>query len=282
MIPVKIDSELCRHDNLCVNECPLNVLEIKDENGVPSVSGPKGRFCINCGHCVAICPANAISLTAFDDSKGIPFKRKELISAAEAELFLKTRRSVRKFKQEAIDQDKISELINICSYAPSGHNARPVSWSVLNSKAEMEKLTAMVIDWMEETLESDKALARKLFLKGIVRSCKAGNDIICRNAPAIAVAWSPLAGITPASDAIISASHLELAAHAENIGACWAGYVTFAAQHSQPICDFLGVEADNMVHASLLMGKPAVKYFNIPPRPVLEPEQKGSALVFKI
>lgn len=281
MNPVKIDTGICKHDGLCVSECPLGVLEIKDGEKVPSIAAHKGRFCINCGHCAAICPVNAVTLSAFEEIEAQPYRRKDLISSDEAALFLKTRRSIRKFKAEPIAEENLKKIINLSSYAPSGHNARPVSWSVINSKEEMEKLTALVVEWMEDALENNPALARRLFLKGLVRVYKSGQDIICRDAPAIAVAWSPVDGITPESDAIIAASHVELAAHSENIGACWAGYVTFAASHCQKIQDFLGVEEGNRVHASVLLGKPAVKYFNIPPRAEFDMETKGPALVFK-
>lgn len=281
MNPVTIDSELCKHDGLCVQECPLGVLEIKPDEKVPSIIGRKARYCINCGHCAAICPANAISISALGHRKAQPIQRKNILSSEDAALFLKTRRSIRKFKPEQLDDELLKKIINLSGYAPSGHNARPVSWTVINSRTEMEKLESLVIEWMEELLAANDPQAKKLFLKGVVRVCKEGNDIICRNAPTLAVAWAPLDGITPQNDAVVAATHLELAAHAEKIGACWAGYVNAAAQHNEKIKNFLGVDSGNMIHASILLGHPAVKYFNIPPRPQPEPEKKGNLLIFR-
>lgn len=281
MNPVRIDTELCKRDGLCVSECPLGVLEIKEGEDIPSVNGRKARFCINCGHCAAICPANAISIAALGHRKAEPFRRKDMASAEEAALLFKTRRSIRSFKPEPLDEPQIERLINLSSYAPSGHNARPVSWSVLSSRDEVEQLTGLVVEWMEDMLKREDPLAGKLFLKGIVRTWNEGRDLICRQAPAIAVAWAPKTGITPESDAVLAAGYLELAAHSERIGACWAGYVTFAAQYSQKVRDFLGVDDGHMVHASILLGHSAVKYSNIPPRPEATPEKKGLATVFR-
>ena len=49
-------------------------------------------------------------------------------------------------------------------------------------------------EWMREEIEADTPLASALHLPGIVRIWDLGVDMICRNAPALAVAWGPKKG----------------------------------------------------------------------------------------
>lgn len=189
-----------------------------------------------------------------------------------------TRRSVRKFKKTPVTNDEIGELIHLAAYAPSGHNAQPVSWTVLDSPERVQELAEIIVEWMAEMVEQENPLAQKLFMRGLINAYKKGNDVICRNAPALAAAWAPQQGITPQADTIISTTYLELAAHAKGLGACWAGYVVLAAGYSEKVRTYLGVPEENMIHGALFLGHPAVKYKNIPPRhkAIAEPISVGT------
>ncbi len=181
---------------------------------------------------MAVCPTGAITLTAFKDKQATPFSKSDQPEPAAVETLIKTRRSVRKFKKKNVSAQEIGELINIAAYAPSGHNAQPVSWTVLDTAEKVHELGEVVVEWMEEMVKQKNPLADKLFLAGLVNAWKKGNDAICRNAPAIAVAWAPKMGITPQADTIIATNTLELTAHAKGYGTCWAGYVILAAVYS--------------------------------------------------
>lgn len=279
MLPVIIDAELCKADALCVHECPLMVLTVEEKGQVPRVHPQKINYCINCGHCMAVCPAGAITLTAFAQ-QATPFP-KEIFPTPEAiEALIKSRRSVRKFKKNPISAQQIGELIHIAAYAPSGHNAQPVSWTVLDDPQKVQELGKAVVEWMEEMVKQKNPLAAKLFLAGLVNAWKKGNDVICRNAPSIAVAWAPKQGITPQADTIIATNTLELAAHANGYGSCWAGYVILAAAYSEKVLNCLGIPQAHMAYGALLLGHPAIKYRNIPPRHQATPEEQDGKFIF--
>ncbi len=61
MVSICVDKEKCKRDHLCVIECPLKIIQ-KDKNGFPVLIESAGCGCIDCGHCTAICPHDAITL----------------------------------------------------------------------------------------------------------------------------------------------------------------------------------------------------------------------------
>jgi len=44
------------------------------------------------------------------------------------------RRSIRNYKTKAVEKEKIEKLIDMASYAPSGHNMQPVNWQIMPVK----------------------------------------------------------------------------------------------------------------------------------------------------
>ncbi|WP_051249635.1 nitroreductase family protein [Maridesulfovibrio zosterae] len=280
MLPIQIDHTLCKADGLCVHECPLAVLMISEKGKAPVINPKKMNYCINCGHCAAICPTNAITITAFEDQSSIPINHAGMPDFSSVENLMKSRRSIRKFKKTALTAKQVEELIHLAAYAPSGHNAHPVSWSVINSSDKMQELTLIAVEWMEEMVRQKSPLAKKLFLSGLINAYKNGNDAISRNAPTIAAAWAPKQGITPQTDTVIATTYLELAAHAQNIGTCWAGYIILAASYSEKIRNFLGIPKDHMLYGALLLGYPAVKYKNSPPRHKAEGKKTEFGTIF--
>ena len=59
---VSIDEEKCQRDWFCVNECPARIFEIRNKEEIPKVTERAEELCINCGHCVAVCPHEAVAL----------------------------------------------------------------------------------------------------------------------------------------------------------------------------------------------------------------------------
>jgi nitroreductase len=50
------------------------------------------------------------------------------------------RRTIRKFKQDAIENDILEKLINAARYAPSGANLQPIKYKIVNESDEAEKI----------------------------------------------------------------------------------------------------------------------------------------------
>ncbi len=58
MFKVEIDAEKCEGCGECVDNCPAEVLEMKDDKAV--VVDPDE--CLGCESCVSVCPNGAVTL----------------------------------------------------------------------------------------------------------------------------------------------------------------------------------------------------------------------------
>lgn len=79
-----------------------------------------------------------------------------LIDPLQVKNLIKTRRTVRKFLQKEVEREKITELIEAATWAPSAHNSQPWRFFVITSKKTKEAFSlAMARKW-EEDLRKDK------------------------------------------------------------------------------------------------------------------------------
>ena len=122
MYNVVIDSEKCIGCGLCKNDCVAYDIDIENKKAVY-----KGNNCIFCGHCEAICPQNAIKLEGFEDAVE-DFDKQILLDPKEYMDAIKTRRTIRQFKQDKeVPQEIVDMILEAGRLAPTGSNA-PSQW----------------------------------------------------------------------------------------------------------------------------------------------------------
>ena len=263
----EVDQTLCVQCGLCALECPVACIEFGNGR-YPASHEKKHRYCIECGHCVAVCPTGAIALERLGGAGEA--MDAESVSTPAALHFLKSRRSVRTFKKKEVDQSLLVQLLDVTQYAPSGHNARPVAWSVAATGDQVRAVAGLTVDWMRGEVSQESALARALHLQGVVRLWDEGVDLVCRHAPVLAVAHVPERGITPMEDCVLGVAYLELAAYGAGLGACWCGYVQMAAARFEPLRELLAIPARRKVGGALMLGYGARPFHSLPPRPGAE------------
>ena len=261
-----VDRGKCKGDSICVAECPLGVIEIKHSDTFPSVTENGEDLCINCGHCVTVCPHGAFSLTTMKPEDCTLVMKEILPSASQVEHFLKSRRSARAYKEELVAREVLTKVIEIAAYSPSGHNDQPVHWTVIENSEELHRLRVLTIDWMRSIVEAMPDLEFTLTLERFVESWELGRDPVLRGAPHLIIAHANTSVITSAVDCTIALSYLELAAHSMGLAACWAGAIQVAAGLYPPMTEALKLPSEHQSFGAMLIGYPKHRFPRIPLR----------------
>lgn len=252
---IAIDLSLCNKDGLCISECPAFLLT-RGKDKYPVVAQNAAERCIMCGHCVAVCPTGALTLAGRGAADLTPIDPALAMSPEAAEQFMRTRRSVRRFRSKPVDRELVRRVIDTARYAPSGVNTQPVNWIV----AEDPDLLVLLVDL------TAKSLRRLPYFMPYLDAWDKGVDLILRGAPQVVVAHAPKGGMDNTSNCIIALAHFELAAHALGLGTCWAGLFTMAASRSKAISSALCIPETHKIYGALMLGRPKYGFQRLPER----------------
>ena len=261
-----VDEEKCKRDKICVAECPAKIIQLKEEDRVPTVVEGAEEFCIECGHCVAVCPHGALSHRSMIPEQCPPVNRRWILNPDRVEHFLRSRRSIRNFKEETVDREIIAKLIDIARYAPSGHNLQPVRWMVIYHRENIHELAGHVVDWMRHMLKEQETTAMAMHLDKVVAAWDLGLDRVCRNAPHIILAYAHKDDRTAQTACTIALTYLELAVPSFGLGACWAGFFGAAAVLWPAMRMSLGLPEGHQTFGAMMIGYPKYRYHRLPLR----------------
>ncbi len=261
-----VDPKKCKRDGLCVAECPGLLIEIKGEDGFPTPIAEAENLCINCGHCVSICPQGALSLKTMAPKDCLPMRKELNLSPEQAEQFLRSRRSIRSYKKKQVPRDLLTRVIEIARFAPTGGNTQPVHWLIIEDTKEVKRLTGLVADWQRTLLQEGTDYLLRMRMERIVKAWDKGIDRICRDAPHLIVAHGLATLPATQSSCIIALTYLELAAISLGLGTCWAGYFNTAANSYPPLLTALALPQDHLPYGAMMIGYPKYNYQRLPLR----------------
>jgi nitroreductase/NAD-dependent dihydropyrimidine dehydrogenase PreA subunit len=253
MTMIKLDKSKCKKCNKCTYVCPLGIFTA-EELSSPNIDPERMKFCIECGHCVAICDSNAISIN--DNSCGDCIEIQNRTSFNILSNLIQTRRSIRNYKDDIIPREDIEKLIQLTKWMPTAKNQCPVNWTVIHNPAKVYKLAEMVVKFFDENN----------ILPEIVAAWGQGLDIINRGAPHLVLCHTKENAMMPVVDSTIAMTAFDLAASSMDLGTCWAGFFMMALKDDPKIAKECGIPDDEDIHTAIMLGKPKFNYKNIPNR----------------
>ena len=258
MLDFKIEEEKCIECALCAQDCPVRIIKMDPK---PIILPNKEKNCLKCQHCLAICPTGALSILGKKPEDSVLVKG-EIPKAQTLSRLIKTRRSIRKYKQEDLKPELIQELMDTASYAPTGHNDNAVLLSLIDNKSDLEKFREQVYNSIKKAKEDgtlEKQYEHLSVFQKVWESSK--TDIIFRDAPHLLIASAPSVDSSPEADCLITLSYFELLANTHGIGTLWNGLVKWAINDIDPnLRVLIGIPESHTIGYVLLFGKPDVKY----------------------
>ncbi|MFH1983632.1 MAG: nitroreductase family protein [Pseudomonadota bacterium] len=264
---ITVDPELCRRDGICAAECPMKIIAFNAQGGAPpALLEAAEPACINCGHCVAVCPTAALTHKNLSPADCLPVNPEWLMGADRVEHFLRCRRSIRVYKKKPVLREDMEKLLDIARYAPSGHNLQPVKWLVVDGPEKVRQLAAHVADWMRYLIKAHPEMAGPMHLEMIVGAWEQNVDVICRSAPALVLATAGKNDRTAPAACTLALAYLDLAAPSLGMGSCWAGYFGVAAAQWPALVQALGLPEGMITYAAMMVGYPKFKYHRMPTR----------------
>lgn len=260
---VKINIEKCIGCAMCVKDCfPRN---LRIENGKAHTVSEN---CMQCGHCVAICPTNAIEITDYDmediaDNPTQKFTAEELLS------FIKARRSIRQYKDRPVEKRVLTQVIEAGRYTATAANRQGLSFIVVEK--EMELFRSLVIENLGKqgrailaakntSLPMQGYAQRWVDFEDTYKKDPNAKDEVFFGAPIVIL----IAGDNPI-DAGLAASNMELVACANGLGLLYSGFITRSAENEKTK-KMIGVPAEKTILTALVIGYPDVKYKRSAPR----------------
>lgn len=255
MTLITIDAARCAKDGLCDAACPMGLIN-QDGDALPVEVADARDACVRCGHCVAVCPTGALTNALMPTEDFLPVERQLLPGPEQTEALLRSRRSVRGFKDAPVPRETLERLLETARRAPTASNTQQVSWIIIQDRGLLDTVIRLTVDWMRTM----PARARYVALSD------AGRDMTLRGAPALALAHCPKDWRWTDGDCAIALTYMELAAASLGLGACWAGLVTAASDAVPELRQTIGLPEDHRVGGGLMLGLPRYRYRLVPPR----------------
>jgi nitroreductase len=188
--------------------------------------GPEELYtagCMACGHCVAICPQAALDNAKNPLSEQVELSDYPVLSPGKAAEFLRSRRSIRKYKKEKVSREQMLQLLDIARFAPTGCNSQGLSYIVVDKPEILKQMTEITVNWFEEKVKTGAEWAQGF--AGLVKLYRKTNeDIIFRDAPGVIAAIAPKSLTMGHDNARYALEYVELYATTLGLGTCWAGF----------------------------------------------------------
>jgi nitroreductase len=205
-----------------------------------------------------------------------PFARQTPLSAfpvidgPQASAFLRSRRSIRCYQESPILRDVLFKLLEIARFAPSGHNSQGISYIIVEDREALQRIRAIVVEWMGAAIEAQPELAKRLHMPAIVKAHEAGEDKILRGAPQVIFACGERRSGAVQVSTYLALEYVELYATVLGLGTCWAGYVQVCAQQYSKLAAYLNVPDDLYITGAMMVGYPKYSYHRLPDRNPLQ------------
>jgi nitroreductase/NAD-dependent dihydropyrimidine dehydrogenase PreA subunit len=277
-IEIAVDQEKCTDCGKCLEVCPLVRCV-----GFQSITDQYvGHLCIECCACLAICPTKAIRIGDLVPGPSVG----EIPSSDEMLNLVKTRRSIRSFKEQKVSPEHWDKLLEVVKYSPTGHNVQHIDVMIIESPEVLKEITIIGMDMAQRfagILGSpllrplfERMMGKHtylvfakiaLFYKQQNEMIERGDDPILFHAPALMLFIAPKSETMSQTEADLAAQTVALYAPTLGLGTCYSGVTTVAfSGRNPPIAKLVQLPKGYQVFNALMVGYPTSRHRYIPYR----------------
>ncbi len=253
-----VNREKCIHCGMCANDCGAGVIEF-DKNGYPLIKSENEPYCMKCQHCLAICPAGAISICN-KKPEDSDICDDNLPNDVQMLNLIRHRKSIRSYKHENLDKSTLQKLKDMLKYSPTGCNNHKLHVSVIDDVEIMDRFRNRTNNTIKKAFLSNKWIPVTRKFEKFKQQFIDGKDIIFRNAPHMIVVSVPVSAPCAPVDPIILLSYFELYAQSLGVGTLWCGFAEIALKLIPELCQYLEIPEGYKVGYVMLFGKSDLKY----------------------
>ena len=271
-VEITFDNQKCTKCGLCAKVCPGEY--IQQINGELTINKDSLFGCVQCGHCMMSCPHDAVFVTGEGISPSDLVERsKNHTDYNSLYSLLINRRSIRKFKDEAISNESIEKILSAASTGAISLPPYEVKVLVINGKDKVQILAEDIVNSlgkMTKIMNSFTLSLLKPFIgqqnhkimkefvlplvKETVEQRSKGNDILFYNAPCVILFYTT--ELSDKEDALIAATLATTAAQTLGLGTCVIGSVPPALNNNKKLKEKYGMNNSEKVQSAFIMGYP--------------------------
>ncbi|HEY94757.1 MAG TPA: 4Fe-4S dicluster domain-containing protein [Dehalococcoidia bacterium] len=264
-----VNEETCTKCGVCADVCHLGIIDFQKNSFPKPFPEISNQMCSKCSACLIVCPNESFIHRDVSYEECPKIDSTLNINYEQCTQLLKTRRSVRTFKDTPVPRDVVLQAIEAARFSPTGNNVQNIQWLIIDDRDMVENLRKAGNEWLIIGLKSTQNLYTPL-VDIWEKQIKDGDDIFLRGAPAIVSTYieqdNSIGASMGAYVCSISLAYFNLAAISLGLECCWEGFFSVAADTYPPIKDAISLPEEYKIIGSMVVGYPKYKYKRIPMR----------------
>ena len=259
MLDFTVDAERCVRCGQCAKDCIAEIIEQKGK-ALPCIKPEAEEDCLQCQHCLAVCPAGAISILGHDPADSLKLEAGSLPSLSQMTTLIRGRRSVRHYRDENVDPVLLKDLLATVANAPTAINQRELTFIVIDDRAVMGRFRDEALKALRQGIQDGKVGESAGFLLEAVPAWfEHKQDMVFRGAPHLLIVSAPPDAACPQEDVVLALAYFELLAQAAGLGTVWCGLAKWLLEVLPELKPVLGLRADAH-YFCMLFGVPDIHF----------------------
>lgn len=257
-----LDHEKCKGCGKCEERCGYK--KVISVNGTGKAIFKEDQSeCIECYHCLMVCPNDAISINENPDVKVCCVDEKTPLPLI--------RHSCRVYKNKRIEKEEIIELINEANSAPRAYIKSKERKYIIVTGERLSNLRTFLLKKIEQNARLFRIILKLPFLPNSIKTnlknlawcftmtTKANKEKeqLFQGAPAVVLVCGPAKNSLSKVNSDYALLQLMILAEQKGFGTCLSGYLD---GYSKDISKFLGLPKSEKVFCGAMIGYPAARF----------------------